>query len=96
MAERSSSLQLEGAPDNASIAAWVGMCLYGTGAAFASAAGSWDFFLCSLAALLAPLIFEKIDILLMGEIGRVKWFNEDVKQNAKGMTGDVWFCMYRK
>ena len=65
IAARSSSLQLAGAPVKASTAAWVGMCRYGTGVFLISTGTSVDLVcLCLSAAFFAPLILEKIDILV--------------------------------
>lgn len=63
--DRSSNFQLDGAPLRASIAACVGMCLYGTVRGL-SACFSADFTLCSFAAFRECLILEKTDML-------VKW-----------------------
>lgn len=65
MADRSSSFQLDGAPDNASTAACVGIWRYGivvafvsTGACLATASEA----LCRFAACFASLILDKMDI----------------------------------
>lgn len=67
MADRSSSFQLDGAPENASIAACVGIWRYGISVAFVSigaflATASEAF--CLFAACFASLILEKMDILI--------------------------------
>lgn len=87
MAARSSSLQLEGAPVKASTAAWVGICRYGIGVSFFST-GTSDALacLCSAAAFFAPLIFEKIDMLVVttGEAGEVKSERRGVGKRVTG------------
>ena len=57
----------------ASCAAWVGICLYGTGGGFVSSACA-EIFLCWAAAFLAFLILEKIDMIEVGTSCYLKWW----------------------
>ena len=61
----SSTVQLVGAHDSASCAAWVGICLYLVGGL--KSACAWDdACLCCSAAFLAFLTLEKMDIIVLG------------------------------
>lgn len=51
------------------MAAWVGTWWYGAGVEFCRAVSGAFAFLCSLAALLAPLILENIDIIEVRKAG---------------------------